>query len=222
MSGNPFIKVSLEDTAAFSDQFSQDMTRTEEHYLKGFSSDDPDLVEQNKTQSAADDFVEEKRTELDETLSGGVATESEEPINPFIGEVVEAAQQAEAEVAEDIQSNPFITQPEQAVANSVDVPPDVTPEVGSKVETGVDSLESIIEDLEEVMSENQTNARSTEYRVDVELDEPSKDLLQEDLAGVISNEPETFESLEGITLCNEVSVPKILAILKAKRDSLRK
>lgn len=221
MSGNPFIKVSLEDTAAFSDQFAQDMTRDEEHYLKGFSSDNPELVEQNKTQSVSDDFVEGKRAELDETLSGGVATESEEPINPFTGEVAEAAQRAEAEVAEDIQSNPFITQPEQAVVNSVDVPPDVTPEVGSSVETGIDSLESIIEDLEEVMSENQTNARNTEFRVDVELDDPSKDLLQQDLSEVIATDPETFESLEGISLCNEVSVPKILAILKAKRDSLR-
>lgn len=221
MSGNPFLTVSQEDTAAFSDQFSNDLTRTEERYLKGFSGNDPEVVEDNKTQAAADDFVAEKRTDLDETLSGGVATESEEPINPFLGEVVQAAEQAEEEVAEDIESNPFIAQPEAAVANSVDVPPDVTPEVGSDVKTGVDSLEEIISDLEEAMDATALNARNTEFRVDVELDEPSKELLQQDITAVVAQDPQTFESLEGIVLCDEVSVPKILMILKEKRDSLR-
>lgn len=221
MSGNPFLTVSQEDTAAFSDQFSNDLTRTEERYLKGFSGNDPEVVEENKTQAAADDFVAEKRTDLDETLSGGVATESEEPINPFLGEVVQAAEQAEEEVAEDIESNPFIAQPEAAVANSVDVPPDVTPEVGSDVKTGVDSLEEIISDLEEAMDATALNARNTEFRVDVELDEPSKELLQQDITAVVAQDPQTFESLEGIVLCDEVSVPKILTILKEKRDSLR-
>lgn len=221
MSGNPFLTVSQEDTAAFSDQFSNDLTRTEERYLKGFSGNDPEVIEENKTQAAADDFVAEKRTDLDETLSGGVATESEEPINPFLGEVVQAAEQAEEEVAEDIESNPFIAQPEAAVANSVDVPPDVTPEVGSDVKTGVDSLEEIISDLEEAMDATALNARNTEFRVDVELDEPSKELLQQDITAVVAQDPQTFESLEGIVLCGEVSVPKILTILKEKRDSLR-
>lgn len=221
MSGNPFLTVSQEDTAAFSDQFSNDLTRTEERYLKGFSGNDPEVVEENKTQAAADDFVAEKRTDLDETLSGGVATESEEPINPFLGEVVQAAEQAEEEVAEDIESNPFIAQPEAAVANSVDVPPDVTPEVGSDVKTGVDSLEEIISDLEEAMDATALNARNTEFRVDVELDEPSKELLQQDITAVVAQDPQTFESLEGIVLCDEVSIPKILTILKEKRDSLR-
>ena len=90
----------------------------------------------------------------------------------------------------------------------------------SNLDKGIQSLESIITDLEESMSATALNPRNTEFVVDVVLDEKSKELLDNDIKDVIQSDPEQYESLESIVLCNERSVPKILGILKQKQQDL--
>jgi len=90
----------------------------------------------------------------------------------------------------------------------------------SNLDKGIQSLESIITDLEESMRATALNPRNTEFVVDVVLDEQSKELLDNDIKDVIQSRPEQYESLESIVLCNERSVPKILGILKQKQQDL--
>lgn len=214
MSGNPFLTVSQEDTAAFADHFAEGLDHHEENYLKGKHGDNPFLVEENKTQAATDEFVAEQREHLDETLTGGVATESDEAVNPFIGGVAEAVAEVETQEAEESTSNPFLDASEE-------VQPEEAPAEEPGVIPGVESLEEIITELQDAMDATATNARNTEFRVDVELDESSRELLEQDINAVIAQAPETYESLEGICILAEKSVPKILSILTAKRKELR-
>jgi hypothetical protein len=84
---NPFMTssvVSNEDTAAFSDELTKDAQKKEEHYLKGYSSDDPTIVETNKLQDNASEVVEQTLNNVAEVLDGEVATESKVDENPFI------------------------------------------------------------------------------------------------------------------------------------------
>ena len=69
---NPFMTssvVSNEDTAAFSDELTKDAQKKEEHYLKGYSSDDPMIVETNKLQDNASEVVEQTLNNVAEVLS---------------------------------------------------------------------------------------------------------------------------------------------------------
>lgn len=100
--------------------------------------------------------------------------------------------------------------------------PFLNAESESNLDKGIQSLESIVEDLEEVMVDTSVNRRSTDFVVDVQLDDESKELLDNDINDVIQTAPDQFESLESIVLCNERSVPVILGILKAKHNDLMK
>lgn len=98
-------------------------------------------------------------------------------------------------------------------------------ELSEEVKTGITSIESIIEDLEAAMEpSDQSNPFVTEHQVaiDVELDDDSKATLDADVDAVIQNDPETFESLESIKLCNERNIPTLIEILRAKREDLLK
>lgn len=90
----------------------------------------------------------------------------------------------------------------------------------SNLDKGIQSLESIITDLEESMDNAKLNQRNTEFVVDVQLDDQSKELLDNDIKDVIQSNPEQYESLESIVLCQERSIPTILSILKNKRQDL--
>ncbi len=92
----------------------------------------------------------------------------------------------------------------------------------SNLDKGIQSLESIITDLEEAMDATALNSRNTQFVVDVVLDDQSKELLDNDIKDVIQSNPEQYESLESIILCNERSVPKVLGILKQKQEDLMK
>ena len=235
---NPFMTssvVSNEDTAAFSDELTQDAQKKEEHYLKGYSSDDPTIVETNKLQDNASEVVEQTLNNVAEVLDGEVATESKVDENPFIpkasptedtpvtvadepntnpfeGVVQDAETTATTETEEGSELNPFFNTVAGEAPQEVDVDGDSKPDLVQ----GIDSLESIREDLEEVMGENKLNSRNTEFLVDVRLEDSGKALLDQDLDAVIATAPEVFESLESIKLCDERSVPQILNILRDK------
>lgn len=83
------------------------------------------------------------------------------------------------------------------------------------------ALESIREDLTGLVRETQTIIPEKEFIIDVELDDESKTLLDQDLAEVIARDPEIMESLESISLCGERSVQTIIAILDQKIDQLK-
>lgn len=211
MPNNPFLTPSMEDTAAFADEYAQDMSRKEERYLKGYSGDDPLLVEGNKEQAAADDAVEVKIEQIEAAV-----TPSTEDVNPFLDKgVAEVAAEVETQVAEEIESNPFLV----GVAEEQ---PQVTVDVqdAGQPRNVVESLEEIINDLESAMAATETPVESAEYQLDVQLDDESKEQFDQDLAGVIAQEPEALESLESIQLCNERSVPVLLGILQDKRTEL--
>ena len=237
---NPFITVSLEDTAAFSDELTKDAQKQEEHYLKGYTSDDPAIVETNKLQDNAEQVVDASIDATEQVLSGEVATESadeenpfipkaapttDEPLavpaesetNPFEGTVAVAETAAVEEATEGSEQNPFFATSAGEAPTEVDVDGDSKPDLTASV----DSLESIIEDLEEVMTENQPNARSTEFLVDVHLEDDGKQLLDQDLDAAIAQAPETLESLESIKLCDERSVNQILTILRSKVEEIK-
>ena len=239
---NPFMTsgvVSKEDTAAFSDELTQDAQKKEEHYLKGYSSNDPTIVETNKLQDNASAVVEQTLDNLAVVLNGEVATESVEenpfiskasptedaPVtvadepntNPFVGVVQDAKTIATAEVEQGSEMNPFFNTVAGETPEVVDVDGDSKSDLGQSV----DSLESIIEDLEEVMDENKLNSRNTEFVVDVRLEDNGKALLDQDLDGVIATAPEVYESLESIKLCDERSVPQILSILRSKLEEVK-
>lgn len=239
---NPFMTsgvVSNEDAAAFSDELTKDAQKKEEHYLKGYTSDDPSIVETNKLQDHASAEVGESLDNLEALIDGKVATEStdenpfipkaspsddepmlvaEEPhTNPFVGVVEDAHNVAHADTAGNSEQNPFFNTVAGETPASVDVDGDSKPDL----QAGVDSLESIIEDLEGVMEENTLNRRNTEFVVDVHLEDDGKQLLDQDIDGVIETAPETFESLESIKLCDERSVPQILSILRTKLEEVK-
>lgn len=215
---NPFMTssvVSNEDTAAFSDELTKDAQKKEEHYLKGYSSDDPTIVETNKLQDNASEVVEQTLNNVAEVLDGEVATESvaDEPnTNPFEGVVQDAETATTVEHDESSELNPFFNTVAGEPPQEADVDGDSKPDLTQ----GIDSLESIREDLEEVMDENKLNSRNTEFLVDVRLEDNGKALLDQDLDAVIATAPEVFESLESIKLCDERSVPQILNILRDK------
>lgn len=239
---NPFMSsgvVSNEDTAAFSDELTKDAQKKEEHYLKGYTSDDPTIVETNKLQDNASAVVEQTLDNVAEVLDGAVATESadenpfipkasptedapvtvaDEPnTNPFEGVVQDAETATKTETEEGSELNPFFNTVAGDAPQEVDVDGDSKPDLVQ----GVDSLESIIEDLEEVMDQNKLNSRSTEFLVDVHLEDDSKAQLDQDLDGVIASAPEAYESLESIKLCDERSVPQILNILREKLTEVK-
>ena len=108
--------------------------------------------------------------------------------------------------------NPFFNTVAGDAPQEADVDGDSKPDLVQSI----DSLESIREDLEEVMGENKLNSRNTEFLVDVRLEDSGKALLDQDLDAVIATAPEVFESLESIKLCDERSVPQILNILRDK------
>lgn len=230
---NPFITVSLEDTAAFSDELTKDAQKQEEHYLKGYTSDDPAIVETNKLQDNAEQFVDASIDATEQVLSGEVATESADEENPFIPKAAPTTDEPLAvpvesetnpfegtvaeEATEGSEQNPFFATSAGEAPTEVDVDGDSKPDLTASV----DSLESIIEDLEEVMTENQPNARSTEFLVDVHLEDDGKQLLDQDLDAAIAQAPETLESLESIKLCDERSVSQILTILRSKVEEIK-
>lgn len=220
---NPFMTssvVSNEDTAAFSDELTKDAQKKEEHYLKGYSSDDPTIVETNKLQDNASEVVEQTLNNVAEVLDGEVATESvaDEPnTNPFEGVVQDAETATTVEHDESSELNPFFNTVAGEPPQEADVDGDSKPDLTQ----GIDSLESIREDLEEVMDENKLNSRNTEFLVDVRLEDNGKALLDQDLDAVIATAPEVFESLESIKLCDERSVPQILNILRDKLTEVK-
>jgi hypothetical protein len=106
---NPFMTsnvVSNEDTAAFSDELTKDAQKKEEHYLKGYSSDDPMIVETNKLQDNASEVVEQTLNNVAEVLDGEVTTESNADENPFIPKA-SPTEDAPVTVADEPNTNPF-------------------------------------------------------------------------------------------------------------------
>lgn len=230
--GNPFIRteqVSQEDVAAFMDQAAKQAVEQQEHYQKGFSTDDPAVVEENKLQDSADQQVETQIENIEQVLTPAVSAESSdaieaEDLNPFLNNTVAAEKEATEVVNETSETNPFLS---TAVVDSVDVDGDAQPDLVETAPTPVDtdavigSLESIREDLCDTMEENKLNPRNTEFVVDVQLEDESKDLLDADITSTIAQAPEMLESLESIVVCRETSVPAIIQILDDKIAELK-
>ena len=84
------------------------------------------------------------------------------------------------------------------------------------------ALESIREDLTGLVRDTETAIPQTEFVVDVNLDDDSKTLLDDDLANVIASDPQLLGSLESISLLDERSAKTIIEILDDKIAELKK
>lgn len=191
-------KISLEGSAAFSDELSSSDLKAQDRYQKGYSGDDPEKIEASKLDDQADIDIATDIKELTNLTEDSGTTGFES-----------------TEIENEIDDNPFNPEPIPQTIEAGD--PEAQP-----IDTLKDSLESIREDLEEVEVFNVSSGRSTRPTVDVYLDDVQKTKLDESVQTLIEQNPESCASLESICLCNERHVKTLKQIIDDKIESLDK
>ena len=127
---------------------------------------------------------------------------------------------SDATTPEENTGSDFFEEPVDNLPDDKMIYPDQTEEEINGA-AAIASLESIREDLTGLVRDTQTIVPQTEFVVDVNLDDDSKTLLDEDLAEIIAADPQVMESLESISLLDERSVNVIVTIIDHKIATLK-
>ena len=141
-------------------------------------------------------------------------------INDFFDDDQTPVDVTPADATKPEEPNPFFDTPTDNKPDDTVIYPDQTEHVVTG-EPAITSLESIREDLTGLVRDTQTAVPQTEFVVDVNLDDDSKTLLDEDLAEIIAADPQVMESLESISLLDERSVNAIVTIIDHKIATLK-